>query len=220
MKQKKVTSQETVKCKGCGIEFKRFVSQRKQVYCSKECRELNMKRISLTMMCNNCGKPFTVFPSKIRVHGCCSPSCKKIWLKKLIIAKHTHVCDNCGKEFVRNVQGRMFTFCSQDCSKTYMMMERSPAFKNGRTVDGNGYVSVSVGRKKRKYEHRMVMESHINRKLETNEVVHHKNGNKLDNRIENLVIMYKCAHDRHHTTERHKRERKFGKQKQERTLEK
>ena len=38
-------------------------------------------------------------------------------------------------------------------------------------------------------EHRYIIQEHIGRKLNRYEFVHHKNGNKKDNRIENLEIM-------------------------------
>lgn len=47
-------------------------------------------------------------------------------------------------------------------------------------------------------EHRKIMEEYLGRKLEKNEIVHHINGNKRDNRIENLQLMTLSEHSRLH----------------------
>lgn len=47
-------------------------------------------------------------------------------------------------------------------------------------------------------QHRAVMQDHLGKKLPSNMVVHHKNGNTHDNRLENLEVMSLSEHSRMH----------------------
>lgn len=69
--------------------------------------------------------------------------------------------------------------------------------KNHR-VCSNGYLEYTTGPSKGKLQHRKIMEEHLGRELTFNEVVHHINGDKLDNRIENLQLMSRAEHSRFH----------------------
>lgn len=59
------------------------------------------------------------------------------------------------------------------------------------------YRGIKVNGKKIDY-HRHIMQEHLGRELSRNEVVHHINGNKHDNRIENLKVMTRGEHARLH----------------------
>lgn len=91
--------------------------------------------------------------------------------------------------------------------------ERSGRWNAGRLATSHGYVAVRVPldhphawgstrlkRFKYAYEHVLVMAEHIGRPLHENEVVHHRNGNRTDNRLENLELTTASEHQRYHTT--------------------
>ena len=70
--------------------------------------------------------------------------------------------------------------------------EKNHLRKGGRTKTPHGYILIWVARKKYEMEHRVVMEEFLGRKLQPSENVHHINGIKDDNRIENLELWTKA----------------------------
>jgi len=75
--------------------------------------------------------------------------------------------------------------------------ERGQGTINGKNK--SGYICVKI--KGRSYLlHRLIMENHLGRKLLASEIVHHKDENRLNNSIDNLEIMTRSEHIKHHHT--------------------
>ena len=58
------------------------------------------------------------------------------------------------------------------------------------------YKKIRLSKEKVIDEHRHIMQKFLSKKLKRNEVVHHINGNKKDNRIENLEVQKLSIHSR------------------------
>ena len=66
--------------------------------------------------------------------------------------------------------------------------QKHPNWKGGKIIDKTGYVRIWIAPKQWRYEHRLIMEKKLGRNLLRTEIVHHKNEDKHDNNIENLIL--------------------------------
>lgn len=85
--------------------------------------------------------------------------------------------------------------------------DHNPHFKGERYKNKKSYVMVGVPVERTKgfgyvAEHILVMEESIGRRLKKGENVHHKNGIKDDNRLENLELLSAADHCRIHAIDR------------------
>jgi len=87
-------------------------------------------------------------------------------------------------------------------------------FWKGGIKKSNGYILIKKPEHPFSYcngyvpEHRLVMEEKLGRYLTKQEDIHHINGNRSDNRIENLVIITRYHHSQIHNG---KKKAKFSK---------
>lgn len=184
------------KCEHCGkVCFAQYKSQRKR-FCSHQCaNESRWKKIpkkQTTIICKTCGKEFFVKSYDIRLKRKGILYCSKQCAAQGSKTGETKVCPVCGIHFYTTRR----KFCSPKCAQTNKSLTA-----NHKTFMENGYVceyqkgSTKTGTVK---QHRKIMEELLGRKLSCDEVVHHKNGIKTDNRVENLVVMDRSAHSKLH----------------------
>jgi hypothetical protein len=161
-------------CAVCGKQFKpKRVGQQA---CSRECSGSLRRRPP--RICPGCGKTFISVSSR---QVTCSRACRGAVRRE----PRNEMCKACGKPLPFNrYRGKIY--CSPAC--------RSGPIGTRKNTTG-GYVLIKAGKgypgaDHRGYlmEHRYVMQEHLGRPLLATESVHHKDGDRHNNRLENLEL--------------------------------
>ena len=185
----------TKKCPYCD---KSFTTKRKsKTFCSKKCSD-KFHITSLPKKCVFCDKTMFVKPCLLNRKKYCSKKCQYLHAKELMKGTNnpfygkTH-----SPETIEKLQKINF-------GRTYPKMENSPCWKGGKYLDNRGRVLIYAPDRinhiyKYTFESRIIMEKHLDRPLSSTEVVHHRNFNPSDNRIENLKLFpNQSAHMKFH----------------------
>jgi endogenous inhibitor of DNA gyrase (YacG/DUF329 family) len=191
-----------VTCTGCGVEMERYPSVVKnnrsgRFFCSIECRDLigSKPRRKADATCEACGTVF--YPINAGPNRFCSVACHNIGQTKTPVDLS---CEHCGKAFQVKPSASERRFCSKECEGRSRWKRVQGRTHNGKPVLHNpqGYVKIwepSLDpRRSWVLEHRYVVEQAIGRKLRADEHVHHVNGDRADNRLENLEVIDPTSH--------------------------
>lgn len=201
-------------CEQCGSQIKAIPSVlAKRSFCSKTCAGAarktprTPKRVKLS--CARCGAEFEVYPGVARVGNVkyCGKVCRIA--EKGARAKRANPM--AGRNHTPEARGKMSA-----ASKGRCLMERSARWKGGQFVDSYGYrrvmvatlppaqqsialtMAVAKGGTLYVLEHRVVAALARGIPIGRDEVVHHKNGVKTDNRPENLEVVPRAGHSKEH----------------------
>jgi hypothetical protein len=197
-----------VSCEVCGVKQERRASsvatlnKTGRFFCSLKCRrQVSLKPFSgKNKPCKQCGAEFYV--NKAGSDRFCSRACYDEHQRRKAIPFN---CATCGKEYRLSPSQVLYRgktkYCSIPCRALANTHRPAPRMLNSRVglINRQGYVTLykpdhPMARHGRVLEHRLVVEEQIGRFLTSAEHVHHINGVKTDNCLENLKVLSQVDH--------------------------
>jgi len=160
-------------------------------FCSWECKLAHDASRKITVKCANCGRAIETYRSRPQKY--CSQSCAMSARNRTNAnpSKHRDISGKKNPMYGHGLTGERNGMYGKTGSQ-------NPAWSGGRKLRADGYVlvycpdhphAISDGDNTiYVLEHRLVMEKHIGRYLDPQEVVHHIDGNPRNNAIENLQL--------------------------------
>lgn len=158
-------------CEHCGKKFALKTRKNANRFCSQTCYHKNHSPKQ------GFQKKHLLFTNKRKLH-----KFTKYDLRKAVLAR--------GDVWNKGKKLPQFSGAKHKNWRGGIRMERGyrTVYQRPKSTEGRNYIA----------EHRLVLERKLSRRLKSDEIVHHKNGIKTDNRISNLVVMNRFEHARLH----------------------